>query len=84
MQIVKFVMYFHIYFKQCGIFLTCPNIIYWLFYIRFIQHQVCSYLQLKCTYFDIQNHAFKGVLHPRPILRLFVYFSQKLQQIGDK
>ena len=26
----------------------------------------------------------KGVLHPRPILWLFVYFSQKLQHTGDK
>ena len=26
----------------------------------------------------------KGVLHPRPILWLFVYFSQKLHLIGDK
>ena len=27
---------------------------------------------------------FKGVLRPRPILWLFVHFSQKLQHIGDK
>ena len=26
----------------------------------------------------------KGVLHPWPILWLFIYFSQKLQNIGDK
>ena len=26
----------------------------------------------------------KGVLHPRPLLGLFVHFSQKLQHIGDQ
>ena len=32
----------------------------------------------------IQNISFKGVLHPRQMLWLFVHFSQKLQLIGDK
>ena len=27
---------------------------------------------------------FKGVLHPRPVFGLFLYFSQKLQHIGNK
>ena len=31
-----------------------------------------------------QKQWIKGVLHPRPILWLFVHFSQKLQHIGDK
>ena len=26
----------------------------------------------------------KGVLHPRPVFGLFLYFSQKLQHIGNK
>ena len=26
----------------------------------------------------------KGVLHPRPVFGLFLHFSQKLQQIGNK
>ena len=26
----------------------------------------------------------KGVLHPRPVFGLFMHFSQKLQNIGDK
>ena len=30
------------------------------------------------------NEAVKGVLHPRPILWLFVHFYQKLQHIDDK
>ena len=32
----------------------------------------------------IKFYMVKGVLHPRTILRLFVHFSQKIQQIGDK
>ena len=28
--------------------------------------------------------SFKGVLHPRPAFGLFLHFSQKLQQIGNK
>ena len=28
--------------------------------------------------------VFKGVLHPWPILRLFIHFSQKLQHTGDR
>ena len=26
----------------------------------------------------------KGVLHPRPVFGLFLYFSHKLQHIGNK
>ena len=33
-----------------------------------------------CQYID----EIKGVLHPWPILLLFMHFSQKLQHIGDK
>ena len=29
-------------------------------------------------------NTFKGVLHPRPVFGLFMHFSQKLQQIGNK
>ena len=34
----------------------------------------------------VELHVFvlKGVLHPRPVFWLFMYFSQKLQHIGDK
>ena len=28
--------------------------------------------------------SLKGVLHPRPVFRLFLQFSQKLQHIGNK
>ena len=39
------------------------------------------------TQTDIGLHQivkFKGVLHPRPAFGLFLHFSQKLQQIGNK
>ena len=32
----------------------------------------------------IGTNMFKGVVHPRPVFGLFMHFSQKLQQIGNK
>ena len=32
----------------------------------------------------VVQYPIKGVLHPWPILWLFMHFSQKLQHIGDK
>ena len=32
----------------------------------------------------MHNKNVKGVLHPRPVFRLFLHFSQKLQHIGNK
>ena len=34
--------------------------------------------------FSTEQNIFKGVLHPWPILWLFMHFSQKLQYIGDR
>ena len=33
---------------------------------------------------DIISFPLKGVLHPRPVFWLFMHFSQKLQDIGNK
>ena len=33
---------------------------------------------------EVLKLTFKEVLHPWPILRLFMHFSQNLQHIGDK
>ena len=40
--------------------------------------QACPGIRRKRLY------TIKGVLHPRPVFRLFMHFSQKLQHIGDK
>ena len=40
---------------------------------------ILRYLQEVLT-----NRNIKGVLHPRALFVLFLNFSQKLQQIGDK
>ena len=34
--------------------------------------------------FKLILNEFKGVLHPRSVFGLFLYFSQKLQHIGNK
>ena len=38
----------------------------------------------KITRFSYNIFRVKGVLHPRPVFGLFMHFSQKLQQIGNK
>ena len=42
---------------------------------------ICASYFWKTSWF---KWYFQGVLHPRPILWLFMHFSQKLQHIGDK
>ena len=44
----------------------------------------CDYQSSKKVHETGKMKFFKGVLHPRPILRLFLHFSQKLQHIGNK
>ena len=43
-----------------------------------------SLLLSKLHRYGICGQLLKGVLHPRPLFGLFLYFSQKLQHIGNK
>ena len=53
-----------------------------VFHFLFFNHKVL----LNCKN-EAKSRVFfsrKGVLHPRPVFGLFLHFSQKLQQIGNK
>ena len=48
-------------------------------YEYFVSRDIQMYISFK-----LDLNFIKGVLHPWPILWLFMHFSQKLQHIGDK
>ena len=49
-----------------------------------------NYKEFKAKILDLPPEKYglsfdiKGVLHPRPVFGLFLYFSQKLRHIGNK
>ena len=46
---------------------------------------IVTFHLLACLFVcEIFIEGFKGVLHPRSVFGLFLYFSQKLQHIGNK
>ena len=51
-------------------------------FYEFINRKQCNNLWIAKDH--EYRGTFKGVLHPRPVFGLFLYFSQKLQHIGNK
>ena len=51
----------------------------------YIHHKTSSKLIALDIFHNFKiDTSLKGVLHPRPVFGLFLHFSQKLQNIGNK
>ena len=71
-----------------GTFHSLSSVFYfltsWFYYVwRVLKKRNMTSEYLEKLLFEYDT-AIKGVLHPRPILLLFVHFSQKLQHLGEK